>query len=288
MLAWVNGSLVPEERAQVSVLDRGFLFGDGVYELVRYFAGTGVALDLHTARLAQSLELARIDGFNPMRLGAIARELLEANGLQDASVYVQVTRGAGAGRSHMPQPGLVPTVVALASATPALGSFNAPDALRAIVRPDLRWHRCEIKTVSLAGNILSLLEAQAAGADECILVRDGLVGEGAYTNVAIVVRGTVVTCPLGDGAAPVLHGTMRCWMLEAAREAGLPHEVRRIHADELHAADEVLVQSSRRLVAGVVELDGRRIGDGAPGPACRALFAAMHARIGREVAAAHG
>jgi D-alanine transaminase len=86
----------------------------------------------------------------------------------------------------------------------------------------------------------------------------------------------------------VLHGTMRCWMLEAAREAGIPHEVRRIRADELDAADEVLVQSSRRLVAGVVELDGRRVGDGAPGPACRALFAAMHARIGREVAAAHG
>jgi len=288
MLAWVNGQLVPEERAQVSVLDRGFLFGDGVYELVRYFDGTGVALDLHAARLARSLELARIEGFDAMRLGAVARELLEANGLRDASVYLQVTRGAGASRSHMPQPGLVPTVVALTSATPALAAFAAPDALRAIVRPDLRWHRCEIKTVSLAANILSLIEAQAAGADECILVRDGLVGEGAYTNVAVVAGGTLVTCPLGDGAAPVLHGTMRCWMLEAAREAGMPHEVRRVREDELHAADEVLVQSSRRLVAGVVSLDGRRVGDGAPGPACRALFAAMRARIEREVAAAHG
>lgn len=288
MLAWVNGELVPEERAQVSVLDRGFLFGDGVYELVRYFDGHGVALDLHVARLARSLELARIDGFDATRLGAIARELMRANGLSDASVYLQVTRGAGATRSHMPQPGLAPTVVALASATPALGTFTAPDALRAIVRPDLRWHRCEIKTVSLAGNILSLLEAQAAGADECILVRGGLVGEGAYTNVAIVTGGTVVTCPLGDGAAPVLHGTMRCWMLEAAREAGVPHEVRRVREDELRTADEVLVQSSRRLVAGVVELDGRRVGDGAPGPACRTLFAAMRARIEREVASARG
>jgi D-alanine transaminase len=288
MLAWLNGELVPEERAQVSVLDRGFLFGDGVYELVRYFGGHGVALDLHVARLARSLELARIDGFDATRLGAIARELMRANGLSDASVYLQVTRGAGATRSHMPQPGLAPTVVALASATPALDAFTAPDALRAIVRPDLRWHRCEIKTVSLAGNILSLLEAQAAGADECILVRDGLVGEGAYTNVAAVLGGTLVTCPLGDGAAPVLHGTMRCWMLESAREAGMRHEVRRVREDELRAADEVLVQSSRRLVAGVVELDGRRVGDGAPGPACRALFAAMRARIEREVAAARG
>ena len=286
MLAWVNGSLVPEERAQVSVLDRGFLFGDGVYELVRYFAGTGVALDLHTARLARSLELARIDGFDPMRLGALARELLEANGLQDASIYVQVTRGAGAGRSHMPQPGLVPTVVALASATPALGSFTAPDALRAIVRPDLRWHRCEIKTISLAGNILSLLEAQAAGADECILVRDGLVSEGAYTNVAAVVGGTLVTCPVGDEAAPVLHGTMRHWMLDAARDACVRVEVRRIRAEELAGASEVLVQSSRRLVSGVSHLDGVPVGDGAPGPVCRALFDAMRARIVREIASA--
>ena len=286
MKVHLNGTLVPQSEARVSAFDRGFLFGDGVYEMVRFFGGVGVAMDLHVARLAQSLELTGIHGFAATDLARISHELLHANGLRDASVYLQVTRGAGATRSHMPQPGLAPTVVALASATPALDAFTAPDPLRAIVRPDLRWHRCEIKTVSLAGNILSLLEAQAAGADECILVRGGLVGEGAYTNVAIVTGGTVVTCPLGDGAAPVLHGTMRCWMLEAAREAGVRHEVRRVREDELRTADEVLVQSSRRLVAGVVELDGRRVGDGAPGPACRALFAAMHGRIAREVAAA--
>jgi D-alanine transaminase len=110
------------------------------------------------------------------------------------------------------------------------------------------------------------------------------VSEGAYTNVAIVKDGTLVTCPLDDGAAPVLHGTMRCWMLGAARAAGVPADVRRIRAEELATADEVLVQSSRRLVSAVTHLDGTPVAGGsAPGPVCRALFAAMHARIARAV-----
>ena len=209
MLVHLNGSLVPQAEARVSVFDRGFLFGDGVYEMVRYFGGVGVALDLHVARLARSLELTGIRGFDAARLAAIGRELLHANGLRDAGVYLQVTRGAGLTRAHMPSPDLVPTVFAYASASEPLDAFTAPGTLRAIVRPDARWHRCEIKTIALAGNILALVEAQAAGAEECILVRDGLVSEGAYTNVAIVRAGRLVTCPLDDGAAPVLHGTTR-------------------------------------------------------------------------------
>jgi len=279
MLAYVNGSLVPEEHAKVSVFDRGFLFGDGVYELVRFFGGVGVALDLHQARLARSLELTGIIGFDANALVSICHSLLEANALHDASIYIQVTRGAGTARAHMPVPGLVPTVVALASRTAPLAEFNAAETLRAIVRPDMRWHRCEIKTTALAGNILALIEAQHAGAEECILVRDGLVSEGAYTNVGIVRGGTLITSPLDDAAAPVLHGTMRCWMLDAARDAGIPAEVRRIREHELCEADEVLVQSSRRLVSAVTELDGVRIADGEVGPVCRALFSAMHARI---------
>ena len=279
MLAYVNGSLVPEEHAKVSVFDRGFLFGDGVYELVRFFGGVGVALDLHQARLARSLELTGIVGFDAHSLVDICAALLNGNALTDASIYIQVTRGAGIARAHMPVPGLVPTVVALASRSAPLAEFHTPETLRAIVRPDMRWHRCEIKTIALAGNILALIEAQSAGAEECILIRDGLVSEGAYTNVGIVRGGTLITCPLDDTAAPVLHGTMRCWMLEAARDAGMPVEVRLVREHELCEADEVLVQSSRRLVSAVTELDGVRIANGETGPVCRALFTAMHARI---------
>lgn len=279
MLAWVNGALVPQESATVSVMDRGFLFGDGVYELVRFFGGVGAAMDLHEERLARSCALAGIDSFDARTLRTISAELLRANGLRDASVYLQVTRGAGAARAHMPAPGLVPTVVAFATPTAPLAGFTQPEAARAIVRPDLRWHRCEIKTISLAGNILALIEAQRAGADECILVRDGLVSEGAYTNVAIVRGGRVATCALDDGRTPVLHGTMRAWMLDAARTAGVAFEERAVTEAELRAADEVLVLSSRRFVSGVTWLDGATVGDGTPGPVCRALFAAMHARM---------
>lgn len=286
MLVHLDGSLVAADRARVSVWDRGFLFGDGVYEMVRYFGGVGVALDLHVERLARSLRSTGIAGFDAARLGAIGHELLEANGLEDAGLYLQVTRGAGSARAHMPEPGMRPTVFACVNPSEPLGRFTGPGTLRAITRPDLRWHRCEIKTISLAGNILSLLEAQAAGAEECILLRDGFVGEGAYTNVAIVRGGTLVTCPLGDDASPVLHGTMRCWMLEAAREEGMASEVRRVRAEELRDCDEVLVQSSRRFVGAVTELDGAPVGGGEAGPGCRAIFAGMRRRIEREVASA--
>ena len=286
MKVHLNGSLVPPSEARVSAFDRGFLFGDGVYEMVRFFGGVGVAMDLHVARLGRSLELTGIRGFAATDLARISHELLHANGLRDAGVYLQVTRGAGPPRAHMPSPDLVPTVFAYAAASEPLEAFAEPGPLRALVRPDLRGHRCEIKTIALAGNILALVEAQAAGAEECILVRDGLVGEGAYTNVAAVIDGTLVTCPVDDPDAPVLHGTMRCWMLDAARDAGIRAEVRRIRVEELARAGEVLVQSSRRLVSAVTHLDGAPVGDAAPGPACRALFAAMHGRIAREVAAA--
>ena len=131
MLAWVNGALVPQESATVRVMDRGFLFGDGVYELVRFFGGVGAAMDLHEDRLARSCALAGIDGFDARTLRTICAELLRANGLRDASVYLQVTRGAGAARAHMPAPGLVPTRAGmLRSASSTKTHFGAAAAGR--------------------------------------------------------------------------------------------------------------------------------------------------------------
>jgi D-alanine transaminase len=288
MLAWVNGSLVPEERATVSVLDRGFLFGDGVYEVVRYFAGYGVALDLHTERLERSLQQVGIAGFDARQLGTIATALLEANSLADATLYLQVTRGAGTSRAHLPAPGLVPTVVALATPAPALEQFTAPETMRLVTLPDPRWSRCDIKTVSLAGNLLCLMAAKAAGADECVLVRDGLVGEGASVNLGAVVRGQFRTCGLDSESTPVLHGTMRAWALEAARAAGVPASEGPLHHRELLEASEVIVMSTRRLAAAATHVDGRPVGDGGVGPVCRALFHGMRERIAREVWARTG
>ena len=279
----LNGSLVDESEARVSVLDRGFLFGDGVYELVRFFDGHGVGLEAHGRRLGRSLGLARIEGFDPDRLEPIARGLLEANGLRDAVVYLQVTRGAGRTRAHVPAEPLVPTVVAFASAAEPLGSLAAPLEIAGILAEDLRWRLCAIKTTALLGNVLHLLAAHDAGAGEAILHRDGFVGEGAYSNVAIVADGTLRTPPI-DEDPPILHGTARADLLEAARAEGVPAEVRRIRVEELVAAEEIVITSSRRLLSAITALDGRPIGDGRAGPVARRLFAAMRADVERGIA----
>jgi D-alanine transaminase len=271
---YLNGSILDQRDAHVSVLDRGFLFGDGVYELLRYFDGHGVGLDAHARRLARSLDLARIRGFDAAELGAIARALLEANGLRDAVVYMQVTRGAGSVRAHVPTEPLVPTVFAMATPAEPITALVAPQEVAAITAEDMRWRLCEIKTLSLMGNILHLLDADAQGANEAILVRDGLVGEGAYSNVALVRRGTLVTTPIAE-EPPILHGTARADLLAAARHAGIPAEVRRVRADELAEADEVMITSSRRFVSAVTRLDGRVVRDGSAGPLTRRLFAQM-------------
>ena len=281
----LNGHLVDERDAHISVLDRGFLFGDGVYELLRYFDGQGVGVEAHARRLARSLELARIRGFDSSRLGALCDELLEANGLRDAVVYLQVTRGAGRVRAHVPTEPLVPTVVAMASPAEPIAALTAPQEVAAVTAEDMRWRLCEIKTLSLMGNILHLLDADAQGASEALLHRDGFVGEGAYSNMALVRGGVLVTTPIAE-EPPILHGTARADLLAAARHAGIPAEVRRIALTELADADELMITSSRRLVSAVTRLDGRPVRDGRAGPVTRALFArmrddiaaAMHAR----------
>ena len=279
----LNGRIVDEADARISVLDRGFLFGDGVYELLRAFDGHLVGLDAHARRLARSLELARIGGFDASRLGALCHEALHANGLRDGVVYVQVTRGAGRVRAHVPTEPLSPTVVAIATPAEPLASLVAPQEVSGITAEDLRWKMCEIKTISLMGNILHLLDADAAGANEAILHRDGRVGEGAYSNVAILSRGTLVTTPIAE-EPPILHGTARADLLAAARDCGIPAEIRGIPLDELRAADEILITSSRRLASAVTRLDGRTVGTGGAGPATTRLFAAMREQIARELA----
>ena len=268
MKIYLNGSIVDERDAHISVFDRGFLFGDGVYELVRYFDGFGVGEGAHAQRLARSLELAKIYGFDAMQLGAIARATIAANGLIDAIVYLQVTRGAGTMRSHIPNEPLTPTVVAIATPSEPLASLFAPSQVSAVTAEDLRWKLCEIKTISLMGNILHLLDADAHSANEAILYRDGFVGEGAYSNMALVSRGVLVTTPIAEDP-PILHGTARADLLVAARALGIPFEVRRVRLDELTSADELMITSSRRFVSAVVTLNGRVVGSGQCGPTTR-------------------
>ncbi len=281
MQVWLNGRILPAHEATLSPFDRGFLFGDGVYELVRFFNGVGVGIDAHVARLERSLGLTRIGGFDARSFPALCRDLLAANGLRDAAIYLQITRGVQLPRAHMPTPGLAPTVFAYASACGSIDELAALHAGTAITRPDPRWSRCEIKTTSLLGNILVLLDAQDARADEVLLTRHGLVGEGAYSNVFALLGGTLVTTPVDDDP-PILHGVTRWQLLEEAQRAGIPTAVRPVTPDELAAASEIFIAASRRLVTPIVTLDGRPVGSGRIGPVTQRAFSLLAARIRRE------
>jgi D-alanine transaminase len=281
MQVWLNGRILPAHEATLSPFDRGFVFGDGVYELVRFFNGVGVGIDAHVARLERSLALTRIAGFDAHTVPGLCRDLLAANDLRDGAVYLQVTRGVQLPRAHMPTPGLVPTVFAYASACGSIEELATLQPGTAITRPDPRWSRCEIKTTSLLGNILALLDAQDARADEVLLTRNGLVGEGAYSNVFAVLDGTLVTTPVDDDP-PILHGVTRWQLLEESTRAGIPTAVRPIGVDDLASASEVFIAASRRLVTPILSVDGRRIGTGAIGPVTQRAFALLAARIRRE------
>ncbi|MBU3728851.1 MAG: hypothetical protein FGM37_06325 [Phycisphaerales bacterium] len=281
---WLNGQLTAAHEAHVSVFDRGFLFGDGVYELVRFFGGRPVGMDLHVARLARSLELARIEGFDAHSFPAICSALMRDAELRDAAVYLQVTRGAASTRTHLPPAGLAPTVFAYAMPCAGIEELATLHLCGAALVPDRRWERCEIKTVSLMGNILGMLEGQAHGAEEAIFHRDGLVSEGASTNVLIVRGGEIATPPV-DSAPPILHGVMRARMIEACVDAGIRCTVRPVAVDELRSADEILLTASKRMLSSVATLDGTTV-PGARGASALAprLLDALRARVARECA----
>jgi len=275
---WMNGRLLPASEARVSVFDRGFLFGDGVYEFIRFFDRIGVGMDLHVRRLRTSLRLTGIEGFDADTLPALCMALLDANGLADATIYVQVTRGEAAQRSHVPVPGMTPTVVAIATPAGGLSTLRAPEAVRAVLLPDQRWLRCEIKSTSLMGNVLAAMVASQRGADEAILHRDGLVSEGGSTNTIVASGGALATPSIADGP-PILHGVSRAQALEAARGTGIVVTERRITTDELRRADEIMITSSRRLLSAVVELDGAPVGTGRAGPLALRLFELMRSGL---------
>jgi D-alanine transaminase len=285
MRVWLNGRVVPLEQAHISPFDRGFLFGDGVYELVRFFDGVGMAMSAHLKRLERSLKLVRIDGFTAADADHAMRAALEAEGLRDGAVYLQVTRGAPPIRSHIPPTGLQPTVFAYATPTGPIDALSAPSPIAVSIRPDERWRHCEIKSVSLMGSVLPMLDAAAQGAEEAILVRDGLLSEGGSSNVLVVKAGTLVTPPLDDEPA-ILHGTVRTLALDAARRAGLRVTERRVLERELHEADELIIASSRRILAGVTRVDGKAFGSGSPGPVAHRLLETIREDMRASIAAA--
>ncbi|MBT8478842.1 MAG: aminotransferase class IV [Gemmatimonadetes bacterium] len=260
--AYFNGEYLPREEVRVSPDDRGFLFSDGVYEVLRAYRGRLFEVERHADRLTYSLDAMRIRGVTAADLVPACAELLARNDLStaDALVYLQVTRGAAPRTHRYPDPPVPPTVYACAWAFSP--DHSAEDGARAITVPDQRWARCDIKTVALIPNCMANQEALDAAAAEAIFVRDGVALEGTHTNLFAVFRGRVRTAPLTNY---ILPGVTRAVVLELCREAGFEVAEEPIFADELYGADEVFIAGTTAEVTPIVDLDGRAVGTGRPG-----------------------
>jgi D-alanine transaminase len=263
MTAYLNGSFLPIEEARVPVLDRGFLFGDGVYEVIPVYAGRLFRLDEHLQRLERSLAEVRIA--NPHdRAGwtALLERLVAANGGGDLAVYLQITRGV-AKRDHAFPAAVHPTVFCMANPITPMSAEQLARGVSAVTRRDLRWGRCDIKAITLLANVLMRQEAAEEGAIEAILVRDGLATEGAASNLFVVRDGVIVTPPKGPR---ILPGITRDLVVELASGAGLPLREAEIPETVLRTAEEVWLTSSTKEVVPVTRLDGTAVGAGVPGP----------------------
>jgi D-alanine transaminase len=276
---YLNGKYVAREEARIPVEDRGFLFGDGIYEVVRVIEGRLFAWDAHAARMANGLAGLRIrqEGAESATLRAVCERLVKENGLAtgEATVYLQVTRGAAPRIHHFP-PADTPTTVYASSARFTPNVAMRTNGAKGITVADIRWSRCDLKTVNLLGAVLARQAAQEAGAYEAIFHRDGMVTEGAATNAFMVVGGVLRTYPL---CHYILPGITRMEVVSLAHELGIPLEERPVPLGELPRVDELFVCGTTTDVQAIVELDGKPVADGKPGPVTVRLREALTTRL---------
>lgn len=278
MLVYLNGRYIPAQEALVPVDDRGFLFADGVYEVVLCNDGRPFLFDEHMRRMAQGLSALRIRFDELDALRDVAQRLLEENRLEDglATIYVQVTRGVAPRKHAFPPDGTPPTVYVAARPFQRHPDEFFSNGVEAITVPDTRWSRCDIKSIALLPNVLANQQAKEAGAFEALLVRDGIVLEGSHSNLLGVFDGTLVTYPVCNY---ILPGITRARLLALARELGIPTMEAPIHLQDLARADEMFLAGTTTEVMPLVRIDGRQIGAGKPGPITRRLLEAYREEI---------
>jgi D-alanine transaminase len=271
---YLNGKFLALEDAKVSVLDRGFIYGDGVYELVPVYDRRPYRLRQHLARLQRSLDGIRLA--NPHTDGeweAIITGLIGRMPFADQGVYFQVTRGV-AKRDHAFPVGVAPTVFMMSNPLMLPSKEQIERGVAVVTAPDERWLHCDLKTISLLGNVLARQGAVDAGATETVLFRNGYLTEASASNVLLVRNGIVVAPPKDN---QILPGITYDVAFELAGEGGLPIEVRPVTRAEALAADEMWLSSSTKEVLAVTTLDGRPFGGGKPGPVFRKLYALFQA-----------
>ncbi len=270
MIVHLNGSFLPLEDAKVSVLDRGFLFGDGVYEVVPVYRRQPFRLPQHLARLQRTLDGIRLP--NPhtdAEWEALIRELVARQPFEDQSVYWQVTRGV-ARRDHAFPKDAVPTVFMMSGPLPTPSPAQVENGVAVVTAEDNRWRRCDLKTISLVGNVLMRQLAADHDALETVMFRDGFLTEASASNVLVVIGGRIVAPPTDN---LILPGITYDAVVEFAREGGLPFEMRPVSKAEALAADEMWLSSSTKEVLAITTVDGKPFAGGRPGPMFRRMWA---------------
>jgi D-alanine transaminase len=262
---YLNGLYQPLNEAKVSVMDRGFLFGDGVYEVIPSYSGHLFHFQEHMERLQNSLNTIRlVNPHSREQWLEILTHLLDSS--LDQYIYLQITRGVAPKRDHAFPENTVPTVFAMCSNIVPLDGKDA--GVKAISLDDSRWELCNVKATTLLANILLRQEAVEQGCAEAILVKDGYVTEGAASNIFAVIGGILITPPKGNG---ILPGITRDVILEIARKNNVPCSEDIISLEALKTASEIWITSSTREIIPVVELDSKKVSDGKPGPVFRTM-----------------
>ena len=270
--AYVDGAFLPLAEARVSPMDRGFLFGDGAYEVIPVYSRRAFRLDEHVARLGNTLaamRLANPHGADEWK--AIILEIVARNPWDDQSVYLQVTRGADTKRNHaFPGPEVKPTVFLMSEPLVTPSAERLATGIAAVSAADIRWLRCDLKTVSMLANCLLRQHAIDHGCMETVLFRDSFLTEGAASSIFVCKDGVLLVPPKSHLMLP---GITYDVVLELARRHGMKHEVREVLEAEVRSADELWMTSSTKEVLPITALDGRPVGDGKPGPMGRQMYA---------------
>jgi D-alanine transaminase len=284
-IVYLNGEYLPLAEAKVPVLDRGFIFGDGVYEVIPVYGRALFRLKEHLARLEHSLRSIRLASpFDEAGWRALLETVVARNPWDDQSVYLQVTRGVAPRTQEFPKAEVRPTVFVMSNPLNVPAAEQRANGVAVVTRDDYRWRRCDIKSVSLLANCLLRQEAEDAGATETILIRDGNVKEASTCNVLLVKDGVILVPPKDH---LILHGITFDLTIELARGAGLALETREVKREELFAADEVWLSSSSREVLPVTTIDGQPVGTGKPGPVYARMYQLFQAYKARARVGAH-
>ena len=268
-IAFVNGRFMPLARARVSVEDRGFQFGDGIYELIRTYGGRFFHLKDHLERLEQSAKAIGLSiVYSKSRWKEILEKVHARSGYPEAKLYIQITRGAAPRDHSFPKKARMSVIVTVRKLVPLRPELREKGA-SVVTVTDLRWGRCDIKTVNLLPNVMARQKARSDGAFEALFVRDGLVTEGAGSNVFAVIGGRIVTPPKGPA---ILPGITRDLVIAQAREGRDPLLEKGISLEDLLRAEEVFLTGTTVEILPVVQVDGKTIGDGRPGRTTRRLY----------------